>query len=508
MQSFYLLFLSFVFSLLFVVHIADAQNLKTVKSQLKDQIGVSMTVYSNGRALIRDRRKINLEKGQLALEIQDVSAQMRAETAQIRNVNSPYELFVHEQNLEFDLLSPRKLLEKYLGKKVTVIRTHPTNGTDTEETAEVLSVQDGPILRVKDRIETGLPARISFPELPENLRAEPTLNLIVESKKRGEQEVELNYLSDGLSWKADYIADLNADENRIQLNGFVTLTNQSGTSYRNTRLQLMAGDVQLVDNSLNPVLKTRKNLMYLEAAPAATSAMEEESFFEYHLYTLPRETSILTNQTKQLSLLQSSEVAARKEIVFLGGGETFYEGSDDDFVLPPSNSADGVDQLEFGTPLKGSIYFSFENDRKSGLGVPLPAGTIRVYKRDKSLMSQFLGEDNLKHMAENERARFKLGTSFDVTARKRRISFKTMAAAQSNRKSVRTVEYSNQIVFKNAKEKEQSVVFRDVIPGEGKIIQSNRDFRVLGQGSIEWKMVVPAKGRISLEFSARTQLKR
>ena len=277
-----------IFAFLFISAPLAAQEDKVLRSQLKDQTAVSQTVYANGRTMIRDRRKINFEKGQMTLELQDVSAQMRSETAQFRNISSPGDINVLEQNLEFDLLSPQKLLEKYLGKSVSVIRSHPTNGSDASEPAEVLSVQDGVVLKMKGRIETGMPGRISFSELPANLRSQPTLSLLVDSKKRGEQEVELNYLSDGLTWRADYIADLNSEENKINLTGLVTLTNESGTTFKNAQLQLMGGDIQTVEGGPRRLKKAQQNVMAFAVTPeadTASSRMQSEAFFEYHLYS-------------------------------------------------------------------------------------------------------------------------------------------------------------------------------------------------------------------------------
>lgn len=499
-----------IFAFLFISAPLAAQEEKVLRSQLKDQTAVSLTVYANGRSMIRDRRKINFEKGQMTLELQDVSAQMRSETAQFRNISSPGDINVLEQNLEFDLLSPQKLLEKYLGKSVSVIRSHPTNGSDTSEPAEVLSVQDGVVLKMKGRIETGMPGRISFSELPANLRSQPTLSLLVDSKKRGEQEVELNYLSDGLTWRADYIADLNSEENKINLTGLVTLTNESGTTFKNAQLQLMGGDIQTVEGGPRRLKKAQQNVMAFAVTPeadTASSRMQSEAFFEYHLYSLPRQTSILSNQTKQVVLLQAADVISRKEIVFAGGNSFPYGEEYDSEVGQDQGTSSSVDDAELGTPIAGSVYLAFENDQKSRMGMPLPAGTVRVYKRDKLAASQFIGEDNIKHTAENERVRVRLGSSFDVTARRKKLSFKNIPAPANLRKTIRVVEYSNRVTLSNAKASEQNVIYRESIPGEGKIQQSSREYSLLGKGNVEWKLTIPAKGKISLDYTVRANLR-
>lgn len=356
-----------------------AQELKTVKTRNADQTKLSLTVYSNGRSMIRDQRKINFEKGRFYVEFQDVSAQMRAETAQFKSQTASTDFSVIEQNLEFDLMSPQKLLEKYLGKTVSVIRTHPTQGTDTSEAAEVLSVQNGIVLKMKDRVETGMPGRIAFNEVPANLRSEPTLSLLVESRKRGEQDVELNYLSDGISWKADYIAEVNESDDKTQLTGLVTLTNQTGTSFRNAQLQLMGGDVQTVDRSAYSYAKSVRSLALPMAAMDSESAPDNvmsDSFFEYHLYTLPNSTSILSNQTKQVTLFQASDVRSRKELVFTSAGQNHF-ALDSDVVSDGDGEEDkSPDNAELGAPVPGGVFLVLQNDKDSKLGLPLPAGVV------------------------------------------------------------------------------------------------------------------------------------
>ena len=484
-----------------------AREPKTLKSQLKDQTSVSLTVYSNGRSMIRERRKIKLDKGVFALEFQDVSSRMLSETAQLRNVKSPRNLVVLEQNLEFDLLSPAKLLEKFVARSVSVVRTHPTNGLDSSETAEVLSTQNGVVLKVKDRIETGVPGRIVFPEVPENLRAEPTLSLLVESDKGGVQDLELNYLSEGLTWKADYIANLNSTDDRLELTGFVTLTNQSGTSFSNAQLQFMAGQVQTVQDNNRYKMKLRRSADFSNDSAvmaAGVPQMQGESFFEYHLYTLPRPTTLLSNQTKQVTLLQASEVTVRKEILFQSSG--YYDTPENFSFDDERGEGESVDSIELGKPIQGGVFIAFENNKASGLGTALPAGVVRVYKRDNASMSQFLGEDRISHAPENENVRVRLGSSFDVTARKKRLKFKNLPSIRGMRKDIRIVEYTERITFKNAKDAEQKIIYRDSLPADSEVLKSSFKHKSLGNGNTEWSAQVPAKGKLVLEYTVRAQL--
>src|SRR2546430_10371599 len=211
-------------------------------STLRDQQSVAITIYNENLALVKDRRRVTLEAGPNRLALREVSGRMRPETAQLRSLSQPGALTLVEQNFEFDLLTPAKLLEKYGGRTVRVVKTHPTTGDESVEAATVLAASNGVVLRIGDRIETGLPGRIVYDGVPANLRDRPTLVTELLSARSGAQTLELSYLSGGLSWKADYVAELNSADSALDLNGWVTLTNQSGTAYPNARLQLVAGD--------------------------------------------------------------------------------------------------------------------------------------------------------------------------------------------------------------------------------------------------------------------------
>ena len=228
---------------------------------------------------------------------------------------------IREQYFDFDLLTPQKILEKYVGKPIGIVKIHPTTGEETVEKATLLSANNGIVLKVGDRIETGIPGnRLVFPDVPENLRDKPTLVLQLVSKTEQLQNLELSYLTGGLGWQADYVAELNSDESRLNLLGWVTLTNTSGTSYNNARLQLVAGDVHLVQ----PVFEKRLREHSVDVAYAAAApGMTQEPLFEYHVYTLDRPTDILENQTKQVAMLQEETLASEKEYL-LQGQEYYY----------------------------------------------------------------------------------------------------------------------------------------------------------------------------------------
>src|SRR3954466_4067308 len=273
---------------------------REVPSTLADQKSVAVTIYNENLALVKDTRALSFEAGENRLALREGSGRLRPGNPLLRSLSSPGSLTVIEQNFDFDLLTPAKLLEKYVGRQVRIVKVHPTTGVESIGTAIVRAANNGVVLKIGDRIETGLPGRIVYDGVPQNLRDRPTLVTDLNVTRGGAQHAELSYLTGGLSWRADYVAELNAADNALDLNGWVTLTNQSGTAYPNAKLQLVAGDVNRVRDEMR--LAAKSSGMRAAEAPAARQ-MSQESLFEYHLYTLERPTNIADNQTKQVALL-------------------------------------------------------------------------------------------------------------------------------------------------------------------------------------------------------------
>lgn len=450
-------------------------------STLKDQRELTVTIYNENLALVKDTRKVALEAGASRLAWRDVSALMRPETALLRNVSSPRGFHLIEQNFDFDLLTPQKLLEKYVGRRVAVIRSHPTTGADTREEATVLATNQGVVLQYADRLETGVPGRIAYPSVPGNLRDRPTLVVSLESGRAAEDTLELSYLTGGLSWKADYVAELSARDDRIDLNGWVTLTNRSGTSYRDARLQLVAGDVNRVRDEIE---RTRPEGAVL-AERAASAPMTEESLFEYHLYTLGRPTTIAENQTKQVALMSAGAIAARKEFV-LRGADYYYRSSVGDI----------------GQKLKVGVFVEFDN-KGTGLGVPLPKGIVRVYKKDAAGGAQFVGEDRIDHTPRNETVRLRLGQAFDVTADKKQTSFEKLGGSGRYRS---TFEAAFEIKLMNAKDESVTVKVIEPVVGDWQMLAESLPHAKEAANVAVWRIPVPANGAATLRYKVRVRL--
>jgi len=460
-----------------LVSVASAANNSEKVSQLSEQTSVAITIYNKDLALIKDQRKVKLDRGFNQLAFRGVSAKMRPETAMLRSLNNSKGFHVIEQNFDYDLLTPNKLLEKYIGRNIRIATVNPATGKQKIEKAKVLSTQGGVVLKIGDRIETNPKGRFIFADIPKNLRDKPTLVTQLNSAVGKTQQLELSYLSGGLSWKADYVAELNADDTQLNLMGWVTLNNVSGTDYNNAKLQLVAGDV----NQVQKIIQPRYRAARVEYAMQADApAMQEESLFEYHLYRLNRPTSILNKQTKQVALLAANSVPVKKELV-LNGASYYYANR----------------QGQIGKKLKVGVFVQLENKSEAGLGMPIPKGIVRVYKKDSQKNAQFIGEDKIEHTPKNEVIRLKLGDAFDVTANKKQTDFKKHKAILG---SGTTQEIAFEIEIKNAKNTAVTVLVREPIPGDWEVLKENIKHKKVTSNLAEWRVEVPAESKRILTY--------
>ncbi|HEY6898450.1 MAG TPA: DUF4139 domain-containing protein [Rhodocyclaceae bacterium] len=453
--------------------LARAENAAELTSGASDRTATAVTVYNDNLALVKEKRKLSLPAGPVRLSLREVSARIQPETALLHAVTGKPVVLL-EQNFDFDLLTPQKLLDKYVGREVTVIKTNPATGAESREKATVLAAGEGTVLRFADRIETGVPGRLAFDSVPGNLRDRPTLSVLLEGNG-GAQTLELSYLTGGLSWKADYVAELSTDGKHLDLNGWVTLTNNSGTSFVDAALQLVAGTVNRVQTHYRESMPM--------AAPVAMAGRaaepREEGLLDYHLYSFERPTTLADNQTKQLALLSASQVPAEREYV-LTGADYYYR--------------DRFDSL--GDKLKPGVFLIFQN--KGGqLGKPLPAGVMRVYARDSQGAAQFVGEDRINHTAKNEAVRLRLGEAFDITAERKQTNYKRLAD--------RLIETSHRVVIRNAKKEDVVVKVQEPLFGDWEIVQSSHKYSKTSARSAQWEIAVPAEGSTTLDYTARVK---
>lgn len=468
-------------AVIFIMTIS-ATAMAEIVTTMGDQQSISLTIYNNNLALVRDTRKIRLPVGEQSLAFKEISSKIQPETALLKGDM----IDVIEQNYEFDLLSPTSLLQKYVGKQIGIVRQNPKTGEEKYLEATVLSTAGGVVLKIGNDIETAVYGRLIYPDVPANLREKPTLTMLVDNSNANEQDLQLSYLTGGLTWKADYIAQLNESENRLDLKGWVTLTNSSGASYLNSRLQLVAGEINRVrpDREIVPMaMEERAGAM----SPRGRQKVRQESLFEYHLYTVERPTSILDNQSKQIALLQENNAVVSKELLLSSQDQSYYWGR-----VGEMSKSQAVD-----------VYLKMKNDKKSNLGLPKPAGVVRVYKLDSAGYSQFLGEDSIRHTPENEIIKIKLGKAFDVTADRVQKDFKLVRGIDKNQ---RIHESEIEITLKNAKSENVVVAVEELLPGDWQMLSESQQHVKVNAVTASWQLKVNAKASTTLKYRVRTEL--
>jgi len=447
-------------------------------STLDDQVDLAVTVYNSDIALVRDVRQLRLPAGTFDMRFMDIAATVNPATVHFRSLTEPSRVNVLEQNYEYDLLEPDKLLRKYVGRDVTLVRRRSENGETREEEvkARLLSYNNAPVWRIGNDIVTGLSAdHIKFPELPGNLYTHPTLIWTLDNSGVSRHRVEASYLAGKLSWNADYVLTVARDDKAADLDGWVTLVNGSGTSFRNTKLQLVAGDLNRVREVMNKALR-------LEArAPAAVAdqVMAQESFSDYHLYTLGRKTTINNSETKQVSMLNGTGVPVRKRYVVEGQSFYYRNGQHP------------------GSPIKDvvQVYYQFKNEERAGLGMPMPAGVIRVYQADSNGGTQFVGEDRISHTPKDEELNLKIGNAFDVTCERNQIDFEKIAP------NVYEMEYA--ITLRNHKATPVTVEVNEPIGGTWKMVRSSHQFDKTAAWAAAFAVPVAEDGTVVLKYRVR-----
>lgn len=454
---------------------AGTATAKVSTSSSRSEVGI--TVYNQGFGLVREIREIDLQKGRTALEFRDVASTIQPETVAIKSLGgTPFSIL--EQNYRYDLLSPQKLLEKYVGKKVRVYRWNDKLGKEEGYDADLLAVNSGQtVMKINGEITYNFPGRVAFPEVPPNLIAKPTLVWLLDGGAP-KQKVEVTYLASSMSWRADYVFTINENDTAGDLNGWVTLNNNSGATYQNAKLKLVAGDVQ----------KLRRDYGGEDYAdiPAPRGAVagyggtpfKEEGFFEYHLYTLSQPTDVMNNEQKQVSLLEGRGVKIDKKLIFFGA-QYYYRGS---YGQVASNQKVGV-------------YLDVENKEANHLGIALPKGTVRVYKADKSGAKQFIGEDAIDHTPRDEKIRIKMGEAFDVVGDRKQTDFKVLGTC--------VYESGWEVSVRNHKDTVENVELYEPIGGEWEVTQESHPHVKKDQSTFTFDVKVPAKGEIKVKYRVR-----
>ena len=436
---------------------------------------VAVTIYNNDRALVEDRRTLNLPAGRSRQEFRDVSAQIQPETVTL----SGRGIDIVEQNFDFDLLSPSALMQNAVGQTVTLVRVNPATGAEMRERAKILAANGGVVMQIGDRVEVlrddGLPARVIFDQVPASLRAHPTLSVTVDSDGAGARPVTLTYLTPGLGWQADYVALFDEANSRMDVQGWITLTNNSGTPYVNASTLLVAGSVGNANNGYRgyppPPPPPPGGLVR-----AGTETASRERIADFYLYPLPERTTIADKQTKQVSFLDIHGAPAARAYEFRNG---WLSTSDQ--------------------PISANTVLRFSSSRNQGLGDALPAGTIRVYQRDARGNPQFVGEHRIGHTPMGSDIGLATGQAFDVKVRPV-VEERTKIGENRWRTRVR-------YTVTNAGPKPITVdVIQSGLWGDTRITQESMKSERLSADDARWRVPVAANGEttVTATFDSRS----
>lgn len=447
------------------IHIANAQT-NTITTDHQTELNVA--IYNANIALIKDTRSAELTRGHNRIAYENISAQIIPESALLNGTN----IAVTEQNFNYDLITNDSLLQKAVGEDVILQTINPKTGEKERQDAKLIAYNGQPIVSVNGEIYTDFNGEILLKEMPTGLISKPSLTIDLTAQNSGEQSLGLTYLTRGLSWQANYVAEFNAQEDALNLNGFITLSNQSGTDFKNANMQLVAGDVKVVQNVMPRLMKTARENVNMVAMAAYDSAMPTvEEVSDFYVYTLPFTTSVQSQQTKQVSLLSASNVKVKKEYVF-------------DNRLKPYNSP--------YENIKPIVSYQFKNLKSNGLGIALPKGTIRLYKDDQADKTIFLGENQIQHTPNLATIRLQMGEAFDVFANAKRTDYQKLGKT--------TTISAYEVVFKNGAETPKEVTVYENFRGNWKISEENYPYTKETGTRVKWVIPVPANGESVLTY--------
>ncbi|MGE5263452.1 MAG: DUF4139 domain-containing protein [Acidobacteriota bacterium] len=445
--------------------------------------GLDLTVYNQNMALVKDKRTLALKQGINEVRFSDVAAQIDPTSVQFSSLTDPTGTRVIEQNYAYDIVGSAKILQKYLDQNVSLVTED-----GSRYSGRLLSGSDDIILQSEDGQVTSVKLarvrEVKFPQLPGGLITKPTLIWSVNSSRDGNQDAQVTYITNGINWKANYVALVNASDSALNLNGWVTIDNQSGATYEDARLKLVAGDVRRVSSV--PAAMRADGALSAVPTPTPPQQFAEQSFFEYHLYTLQRAKTIGNRETKQIEFSNGANIPLTKLFIYDGAqGIGFYGSLNTDANYGKSSNT------------KVAVKLEFKNSDKNSLGIPLPKGAIRVYKQDSDGGSQFIGEDNIDHTAKDETIRLNVGNAFDVVGSRQQTNF--------NKINDRTIEESYRIKLSNHKTEpvEVRVVEHLFRWSNWQVSKSTADYTKLDAQTIEFRVKVAPDAEQTVDYTVR-----
>ncbi|MFH1655096.1 MAG: DUF4139 domain-containing protein [Candidatus Omnitrophota bacterium] len=445
-------------------------------AETKDE-GVDLTIYNQNFGLVKDRRNLKIEKGVSQIRFQDVASRIEPTSVHFKSITSPESCVIQEQNYEYDLVNASKLLSKYIDEKIKIL----TEDGSTYEGILMSYDNDNIIISNPRDKSLNMISRkdnikdISFTELPEGLITKPTLMWQIYNKKAGKHLTEVSYLTKGINWLCDYVVVADKDDKNIDLSGWVTIDNKSGTTYKDAGLKLIAGEVHRAEEPSVHDKFGAMNMMREKAAPE----FEEKAFFEYHMYTLQRRTTVKDNQTKQITLLTANDVPVKKLFIFDPAkdyGWYYYQ------------------EAKTTKEQKIKVKLEIENSKKNNLGMPLPKGKIKVYKKDVDGALEFIGEDAIDHTPKDEKIRLVLGEAFDVVGERTKTDYKDLHKA---------AEETYEISLRNHKDENIEVIVIEHLwrYSNWKILSTTHNFTKKDAQTIEFKVPVPKNGETKIIYT-------
>lgn len=440
-------------------------SLNLFSQTASERTKVDLTIYNQNLSLIREERTMSLKKGISTVVIPDIPATIDGTSLHFTSLTDANAVRVLEQNYQYDLVNQSKLLSKYLGKTIEFVRLNEETKKEFTVSGKLLSNVDGIVAEVNGKIEVNPSGRIILPSLPEGLISKPQLQWMVENTKEGEHKTEISYLATNLSWICNYVALINNDDNKLDLTGWVTITNNSGTSFKNAGLKLVAGDINIVKKDFE--IYPRYGAMEM-MSKSMEPQFEQKELFEYKLYSLKRKADVNDNETKQLELTSGKNVDAKK--VFI------YDGA---------------------TKPKVGVYVTFKNELKAGLGIALPKGKVRVYKKDDDGKEQFIGEDEIDHTPKDEEIKLNLGNAFDIVGERKQTDRKTFGE--------RAAEETYEIKIRNHKKEDIEIQIHEHPGGyrEWEISNSSDKWEKVDQNTIKFSVKVKKDGEKVVTYTIR-----
>ena len=449
-----------------------ADDLDPTEAQPDVSEKLALTIYGDGRALIEDVRDIRFAGGEEVIELPGVSSAILPQSVTVKARN----MEIIEQNFDFDLLTPAKLMEKAVGQYVEIVKTNPATGEETIETAKVLSVNNGVVIQVEDRIEVlrddNIPTRVVFPKVPENLRASPTLSLRVDASSGG-REANMTYISGGLNWKSDYVAVFDEENKSMSLQGWATIDNTTNTTFHDAEISVVAGQV---GNAQNRGYNNNYNRNYNQGQRrGGIEAGSAERIGDNYIYPLPGLTTLSSKQKKQISFVDADEIKAEKVYEYYSSG------------FQSQNNPINVDSR-----------IAFSNSSAGGMGEALPAGTVRVYAEDKNEKAQFIGEEAIGHIAAGSDISMKIGEAFDITVKPILVKYKNISS--------RVTEYDMKYEVRNASQKTVEVNIYQNVDGrwnDFEVMNESLDHIRKSDSTFVWTVEVPPEDETNLTFKIK-----